>query len=183
MLPSNERKMEGRLGFIAEMPAPAGEVPVEFQVFPRGRVEIEGSAGFSVDEEAMEAVIRRFRSRGLDMVVDYEHQTEKDTEAPAAGWIRELFSRGEEGLWAKVEWTERARQYLANREYRYYSPVFSVSGVERKLVELLRVALDQRSPAQLDQAHRGKGGSINQGGGNGVSRVVCEKTGAPGRGE
>ena len=132
---------EGKLGFVAEMPAPGEDVPGEFQVFPRGFVEIEGGDGFLVDDEAMEAVIRRFRSRGLDMVVDYEHQTEKDEEAPAAGWIRELVNRGEEGLWAGVEWTERARRYLAGREYRYYSPVFLVSAGERKLVELLRVAL------------------------------------------
>ncbi|MEN6483422.1 MAG: phage protease [Syntrophobacteraceae bacterium] len=132
---------ELKLSFIAEMPANAGEVPPEFQVFPRGRVEIEGSDGFTVDAESVDAVIRRFNSRGLDMVVDYEHQTEKDAEAPAAGWIRELVDRGGDGLWAKVEWTDRARQYLANREYRYYSPVFRVSGGGRRLVELLRVAL------------------------------------------
>ena len=75
------------------------------------------------------------------MVIDYEHQTEKDIEAPAAGWIKRLIDKGRDGLWAAVEWTEKARQYLQNREYRYYSPVFQTTKKERRLAGLLRVAL------------------------------------------
>jgi phage I-like protein len=115
--------------------------PCELQIFPCGWVEIKGDEPFLVDETAMEEVIRRFNDRGVDMVIDYEHQTEADQEAPAAGWIKALDNRGDEGLWAVVEWTERARQYLEKREYRYYSPVFLISRGERRLVELLRLAL------------------------------------------
>jgi phage I-like protein len=115
--------------------------PCELQIFPCGWVEIKGDEPFLVDETAMEEVIRRFNDRGVDMVIDYEHQTEADQEAPAAGWIKALDNRGDEGLWAVVEWTERAKQYLEKREYRYYSPVFLISRGERRLVELLRLAL------------------------------------------
>jgi phage I-like protein len=75
------------------------------------------------------------------MVIDYEHQTEEGTEAPAAGWIKKLINRGAEGLWAVVEWTDRAREYLARREYRYFSPVFWLSKGTRKLFEVDRAAL------------------------------------------
>ncbi len=128
------------LTIIASLPE-AATAPAEFQVFPYGLVEIEGEEPFVVDEPAMAEAVRRFRERGPDMVVDYEHQTEMDTEAPAAGWITDLIDRGREGLWAVVEWTQRAARYLANREYRYYSPVFLISPESRRLVELLRVAL------------------------------------------
>ncbi|MHC1727949.1 MAG: phage protease [Syntrophobacteraceae bacterium] len=132
--------MSKELGFIAQMPEEP-QVPGEFQVFPFGEVEIEGAEPFLVDLAAMENVVERFRARGLDMVIDYEHQTEEGSEAPAAGWIKRLESRGEEGLWAVVEWTGRAREYLARKEYRYFSPVFLVSSIGRTLTELLRVAL------------------------------------------
>lgn len=121
--------------------------PSEFQLFPYGEVWIEGSDPFLVDESAMNQAVSAFNARGLDLVVDYEHQTEggdyssPDGTAPAAGWIKALENRGTDGLWARVEWTQKAAELLSNKEYRYYSPVFLVSKGARRLVELLRVAL------------------------------------------
>lgn len=142
-----------RLGFIAAMPGledqtvlPAS-VPSSFQIFPFGEVHLQGDKPFTVDDAAMNDVIASFNARGIDMVIDYEHQTEggeyasPDGKAPAAGWIKSLENRGAEGLWAKVEWTEAARELLAKKEYRYYSPVFLVSKEGRRLVELFRLAL------------------------------------------
>lgn len=118
----------------------ASVAPNEFQVFPYGEIQIEGGPPFVVDDAIMDRIVERFSARGLDMVVDYEHQTEANVEAPAAGWIKRLVNRGTAGLWAVVEWTARAREYLANREYRYFSPVFMLSP-KNGLVELLRVGL------------------------------------------
>ncbi len=64
---------------------------------------------------------------GVDIPVDYDHQLEhaagNGRPAPAAGWISELEER-DDGVWGRVEWTDRAREHLAAREYRYLSPVF-----------------------------------------------------------
>ncbi|MEM5787618.1 MAG: phage protease, partial [Syntrophobacteraceae bacterium] len=128
------------LAFFADMPE-GSQVPAEFQVFPAGMVAMEGAEPFLVDDQGMERVLERFGARGIDMVIDYEHQTEAGSCAPAAGWIKRLVNRGKDGLWATVEWTERGRRYLARKEYRYFSPVFLVSKDGRRLVELLRVAL------------------------------------------
>jgi len=117
------------------------DVPTEFQLLPYGRIDIEGEPPAYVDEEAIASVIAHFRRRGNDMVIDYEHQTLKDVQAPAAGWIKRLVDRGREGLWAVVEWTERAKQYLKNKEYRYFSPVFWVTKDGRKVVRIENVAL------------------------------------------
>ncbi|ABE62427.1 Mu-like prophage I protein [Nitrobacter hamburgensis X14] len=61
------------------------------------------------------------------MPIDYDHAidlaTLKGGAAPAAGWIKGLQSRAD-GIWGIVEWTPRAAEQLANREYRYLSPVF-----------------------------------------------------------
>lgn len=138
-----DRPEEAKLTFVCDMPGSqvGASVPTEFQVFPYGRVELQGQDPVIVDEEAMEEVIKRFEKRGLDMVIDYEHQTLHDVQAPAAGWVKRLVNKGKEGLWAVVEWTDHARQYLANREYRYYSPVFAVSKEGRRLVALANIAL------------------------------------------
>lgn len=133
------------VGFTASLGADGP--PAEFQVFPYGQVELHGDVTFTVDEAAMDEVIRQFEARGIDLVVDYEHQTEggeyssPDGTAPAAGWIKQLINKGRDGLWAAVEWTDRARELLANREYRYYSPVFYVTENGSRLARLLRVAL------------------------------------------
>ena len=75
------------------------------------------------------------------MVIDYEHQTMDDVQAPAAGWIKNLIWKGKEGLWAAVEWTRKAGEYLAAREYRYISPVIVVSTTTGRVTGLINVAL------------------------------------------
>lgn len=129
-----------------------GTVPSEIQVVPWGRHDTEKGV-FVLDEEGMGAVIADFASRETDMVVDYEHQSLSGREAPAAGWIKRLFavaprnpgvrptSSRAAGIWAKVEWTPRAVEYLKNREYRYLSPVFLKSVGNDRVVKLLSAAL------------------------------------------
>ena len=72
------------------------------------------------------------------LVVDYEHQTlhkEKNGQpAPAAGWMRWL-EFTPKGLFADVEWTDKAAAAISAKEYRYISAVFSydTQGYVRKI--------------------------------------------------
>lgn len=115
--------------------------PAEFRVLPEGKIEIHGEAPAYLDEQGANAIIAAFSDRGNDMVVDYEHQTMRDDKAPAAGWIKSLVWKGKEGLWAVVDWTKKAKDYLENREYRYFSPVMVLRASDRKIVQLINVAL------------------------------------------
>jgi len=115
--------------------------PAEFQVLPEGRIEIEGMEPAFLDEAAAGVVIAAFKARGNDMVVDYEHQTLDDGQAPAAGWIKSLAWKGAEGLWAACEWTKKAKEYLENREYRYFSPVMIVGAKDGRVMRLVNIAL------------------------------------------
>jgi phage I-like protein len=121
-----------------------GVVPNEIQVIPAGH-HTTPKGDFLCDEESAALVLNAFAGRQNDMVVDYEHQTLEGCEAPAAGWIKSvkgLVNKGSEGIWAVgVEWTDRAKQYIANREYRYLSPVFLVRKTDRRVTELVNVAL------------------------------------------
>ncbi|MGH1509506.1 phage protease [Ralstonia solanacearum] len=80
------------------------------------------------------------------IVIDYEHQTlnaEKNGQpAPAAGWFKALAWRDGVGLFATdVEWTDKARQMIEAKEYRYVSPVFTYDKKTGEVLRILHVAL------------------------------------------
>ena len=93
-----------------------------------------------VDEVSLRSMAADFRSRGVDLVIDYEHQSLQGERAPAAGWIKELEARGD-GLWARVDWTRQARDYLEKKEYRYFSPVLRLDPETRRPVALMHMGL------------------------------------------
>lgn len=92
------------------------------QILPYGWV-VTDKGKFLVDEQAMKMIVTAFEQKKNETVIDYEHQTLKDVIAPAAAWIKKLENRGKNGLWAEVEWTPRALEFVKNKEYRYLSPV------------------------------------------------------------
>jgi phage I-like protein len=117
-----------------------GGAPEWFCVLPRGEVRLaDGRPSFQVTPAALQAVMEDYRRRGNDLVIDYEHQTMEGIEAPAAGWIKELDPR-DDGLWARVEWTDKALGYIEKKEYRYFSPVVALNK-ERVVTALLHAAL------------------------------------------
>lgn len=114
-------------------------VPSEIKILPLGQVT-STKGDFEVDDESCENIIRQFKTRKLDLVIDYEHQTLKNKQAPAAGWIKDLY-KGTDALMAVVEWTAKAKEYLANKEYRYLSPVVLARKSDNKAVVLHSGAL------------------------------------------
>jgi phage I-like protein len=116
---------------------------------PWGIVESR-SGTFVVDRESADAVLASFDEQGVELPVDYEHQTlggsfaSPTGQAPAAGWIRRLEVVEGEGIFGHVSWTASAAQQLAAREYRYVSPVALVRKSDRKLVALHSAALTNK---------------------------------------
>lgn len=125
---------------VLSVDAGPGRVPEFIQVLPFGEVRSE-KGDFVVDEESVREILRDWKARQNDMVIDYEHQTLTGQEAPAAGWVKGLEDRGADGIWARVEWTPRAVEYLRNKEYRYLSPVVLVRRSDRRAVRLHSFAL------------------------------------------
>jgi len=114
-------------------------VPSQIKFLPVGEVKsLEGD--FHVDDETFESMDRIIKSRGLEIVIDYEHQTLRDVQAPAAGWVKSIH-KTDEALVADVEWTEKAKEYLKNKEYKYISPVVLVRKKDRKALVLHSIAL------------------------------------------
>lgn len=130
---------------MTEMFACAGQgvkisgVPTEIKILPLGRVHSQ-KGDFNVDDESFALIQKQFRDRKLDIVIDYEHQTLLDVQAPAGGWIKGFY-KGDDAIVAKVEWTARAAEYLRNKEYRYLSPVVMVRKSDQRATSIHSVAL------------------------------------------
>jgi len=124
-------------------------VPTRVLLAPWGRVE-STNGSFVVDDESARLAVAAFDEQGIDLPIDYEHQTLGGTysspsgQAPAAGWIKRLFAESGVGLMAEIEWTPQGRERLAAKEYRYLSPVAIIRKTDRKLVALHSAALTNK---------------------------------------
>jgi len=62
---------------------------------------------------------------GVDLMIDYDHN-----QAKAAGWIKSVFmSVDNDILYGEVKWTPKGAQTLSDRDFRYFSPEFSLNYV------------------------------------------------------
>jgi len=126
----------------ALLPEDGGRVPEWVHLLPAGRFTgRDGRGPYLLDEEG---VINAFDSWGGDLSIDYEHQgvhaASNGQPAPAAGWIKQIRADAD-GIWGRVEWTERAARMIAAREYRYLSPVFTFDKTSGRILKLLNAGL------------------------------------------
>jgi phage I-like protein len=105
--------------------------------------EPELNQGWLVDEKIAENIINKIAQRKNPLVVDYNHASLiEGHEAPAAGWMpANEFYWNDKGLKAKVEWTERAKTSIANKEHKYISPVFIYDTKTGEIKEIINAAL------------------------------------------
>ena len=113
--------------------------PKLVKLLPLGLVH-STKGDFLVDDESFRLIRCKFMERQLQIPIDYEHQTLKDMQAPAAGWVKDIVLKSD-GIYGAVDWTERAAEYLKNREYRYISPVVTLRNADKKAVGLHSAAL------------------------------------------
>lgn len=96
------------------------------------------------DAQAQQQVLASFRAGGIELPIDWEHATQhrapNGQAAPAAGWIEQIEIR-DGALWGKVTWTPRAAEQIANREYRFLSPVFDYDPTTGRIARLVSAGL------------------------------------------
>ncbi len=114
--------------------------PDRIKLFDPGINRAHDGRVFGLDDLA--AVVRASMRRGTDLVIDYEHGSEmkaaKGEMAPAAGWIKNLTAEVD-GLYAEVEWTDRARAMIEAGEYRYISPSIKPDKIVGGVVHVQRI--------------------------------------------
>lgn len=123
---------------------PAKAAPDWVHILPVGAVNGRDGRRWRLDDPAQ--LITR-SAKGGDLPVDYDHESEKPKShggpLPAAGWIKSLQAR-EDGIWGKVEWTARAAEMIANREYRFLSPVLHYHPTTGQVLRLIGAGLVHR---------------------------------------
>lgn len=108
--------------------------------------DVDGKQWF-LDEATATQLIADLKNHVNPVVIDYEHQTlladKNGQPAPASGWIKDAQWRTD-GLWIKPEWTDRAKGFIANREYCFLSAVFPYDKQTGKPLSLHSAALVNR---------------------------------------
>lgn len=115
--------------------ASGGDVPEWVHILPAGHIEGRDGRSFELPNPA--TVVDAFAANGADLPVDFEHQADNPAAKAAgpiraAGWIKGLKATAE-GVFARIEWTARAREMIAAREYRYISPVLRYNRETRRI--------------------------------------------------
>ncbi|WP_411832319.1 phage protease [Pseudoxanthomonas mexicana] len=109
-----------------------------------GRVRGRDGRNWLFDAAGQRAVLEAFAANGIDLPIDWEHATQHRAphgqEAPAGGWIEGVDVR-DGALWGRVKWTPRAAEQVANREYRFLSPVFDYEPDTGRIVRLVSAGL------------------------------------------
>ena len=105
--------------------APGTETKERIQLLRTGIFHHAEYGKFEITAQMLSEMVKNFRARvrGVDIAIDYAHESDK----VAAAWIvdLELGGANNEELWAKVKWTPAGAQKLADREYRYLSADFT----------------------------------------------------------
>lgn len=139
-----------------ELPAD-GSAPEWVELIPAGP-EVVGRDGRRWLFDRPEQVVAASLDGSRDIPLDWEHATElrapKGETAPAAAWIAQLEVR-DGALWGRVEWTERGRQSVAAREYRYLSPVFQFERESKRIARLTSAGLTNSPNLHLTALNRG----------------------------
>lgn len=127
-----------------EIAADGAAPPAWIELLPSGQI-ITGRDGRTWINDQPAIILQAFQEDGKDLPIDWEHATElkapNGEQAPAAAWIKELQLRDGGAIWGRVEWTPKGVASIANREYRYLSPVFRYEIDSRRIFRLTSCGL------------------------------------------
>lgn len=100
------------------------------KVVPVGVFPVHRQGAHEVTAEHIEQMADNFSNSGTDLLFDYEHKSLWG-DSLAAGWSPEVEAR-EDGLYCKYPtFTNKATQHIEDKEYRYLSPVYQLSALEK----------------------------------------------------
>lgn len=130
--------------------APAPALPTRLHVVPAGpKVRARDGRSFSVSDPA-----KVIANSELPLLIDWEHRSEYG-QSKAAGWIHglEFVDDGSPsaGIWGTVEnWTTDGAKDVADKTYRYLSPVLVIDGESLEVFAILSVALTNTPALRLE---------------------------------
>jgi len=122
------------VAMLADMPpgdGGSGTKVTQTQVFRTGTFRHPLYGKFTITDDTLTAMAANFKScrpkPPTEMVVDYEHMSAVGAQvSPAAGWVKAVEARPGE-LVATIEWTSKAAERIAAKEYRFISPEWQMN--------------------------------------------------------
>jgi phage I-like protein len=152
-LPAALNRLTGEELLVAfNFELPAGPAPEWLELIPAGQ-SVVGRDGRKWLNDRPQEVLAAFNADARDLVIDTEHATQlkapKGEPAPAAGWVKALEARNAGAIWGRVEWTPAGALAVANREYRYISPVFTYEEHSGRIAQLVSIGLTNRPNLRL----------------------------------
>lgn len=135
-----------------------GSVPTEIQLIPAGP-EVVGYDGRAWTNDRPEDILAAFEADSRALPLDWDHatvlQAPQGQQAPAAAWIPKLEIRDGGAIWGvNVEWNPRGKESVANREYRYISPVFTFEPSTGRILAMHSVGLTNKPNLPLPALNR-----------------------------
>jgi phage I-like protein len=90
---------------------------------------------FNLSEKKLKDMAKSFAKNtlGRDLYINYDHEADGST--LAAGWFRNVRAGKTEngyGLFAKAEWTPKAKKHIEDKEYQYFSMECQIEGMLAK---------------------------------------------------
>jgi phage I-like protein len=128
-----------------------GNIPQRIEIIPAGAAIIGRDGRTWKNTNPGKAALNSMARLSM-LPIDENHATDlaapKGGSSPAMGWMRNLCADERGAIWADVEWTERGREALSRKEYRFISPVF-LSDKNGEINCVLRAALTNSPNLQL----------------------------------
>ncbi len=128
----SERSLpDGVLVNAVPLPDAGDDTPEWIRIVPIGRFANHWEGPYEVTAEHVREMAERFAQTSTDLLFDIDHESYFWGSTRAAGWSAEVEAR-EDGLYCRFPaWTPYGQGYVENREYRYLSPTFSLTSVDR----------------------------------------------------
>lgn len=142
---------------VVEMPTPkdgAAPAKTRIHVLPWGetvpkdaelRTLLGQPARFIIDEQAAEMIRLNFEGRKIDHAVNLDHGR---FDGSAVGWIQDIEITEDGGLAALTELTDRGRQLVKDKAYKYSSGELSVDIDSGRVIAITGLALTNRPGAE-----------------------------------
>lgn len=140
-------------------------VPGKWQGHPAG--------DYQITEGDIIQILENFKAEGRDILFDYDHDSIFG-KSIAAGWGKDLYEKDGK-LYAKTEWTPKAKESIKNKEYKYLSNVIifnysdpnnpKIRGTYLHSIALTNMPFQKEMPAIANNIKNnvkiGKGGTMD----------------------
>lgn len=94
------------------------------KIVPHGYFPNHPNGAHEVKPNMTKEMVKNFDDRGVQLLFDYDHDSLWYGKTIAAAWSPQLEAR-KDGLYCKYpDFTPKASEMIANKEYRYLSPVY-----------------------------------------------------------